>query len=288
MNNEQNNMNNINQPNVGNQMSYDNRLTPNNPQPMPATPQQTNVDPIPMPDLGPINGSVPTPQPTITQNDNITGQPVNPPKPEKHKKKGNGGALIIVIVVIIVIAIAVVCFFIGKNMIDNENNNNAVITDKDKGNDSEEKSITYNGVKLIIPNGYVGELKDDSGVIFKTSNKVYSLDFYDETISDFDSALLQIGAVSKGNKSIEGISFNLYSYTKASKTEILYIVDTGTFRIMGFAVNTSYNYNEGIMNDIVTTLGGSEEVISKMTPSDAVKAKFSAKNYSTIYEFETE
>jgi len=185
-------------------------------------------------------------------------------------------------------AIAVVGFFIGKNMIDSESGNGSTVTDKKDKDKDEVKTIDYNGVSLIIPNGYVGELGEDSGVLFKTSDKVYSLDFYDETISDFDSALLQMGAVSKGNKNIGGIDFNLYSYKKSNKTEMLYVVDTNTFRVMGFAVNKSYNYNEGIMKDVAATLGGNNDELSKLTLADSVKAKFNSKAFSTIYEFEEE
>jgi len=104
------------------------------------------------------------------------------------------------------------------------------------------ETVTYNGVNLVIPNGYVGELSDDYGVVFNTSDKAYSIDFFEGTISDLDSALLEMGAVSKGNKEINDIAFSLYSYTKSGKTELIYVTDTSTFRIMGFAVNNSYNY----------------------------------------------
>ena len=296
MNNNQNNNNQPNvQPNLGNSVSYDNRLVSNNqpmpipsPQPMPATAQQPMPAPIPnvAPDVNPVPiGQVqPAVQQPVPAGNNLTGTPVQPSEP----KNGGGGKGIIIIVLIIVIVIAVVGFFIGKNMIDSENSNNNTITDK-KAKDSDddnERKIDYNGVLLYIPNGYEGKLNEDSGVLFKNSGKAYSIDFYDETVGDLDSSLIQMGAASKGNKKISGIEFNLYSYTKANKTEIIYVVDTSTFRIMGFAANSSFVYNEKILNDVITTLGGSSDAVTALTPSSAVKPKFSSKVYSTIYEFE--
>ena len=306
MNNDQNNINQPNvQPNLGNAMNNDNRLVSNNqsmpaaatqptpapsPQPMPAT--QSAPVPVPTPSVAPAPNPVPVDQaqPVVQQavptDDNLTGTPVQPSEP----KKDGGGKGIIIIVLIIVLVIAAVGFFIGKSMIDSENGNNSAITDKkakdSNDNDDEEKKIDYNGVVLFIPNGYAGELKEDSGVFFKTSDKAYSIDFYDETVGDLDSSLIQMGADSKGNKKISGIEFNLYSYTKASKTEIIYVVDTSKFRIVGFAVNSSFVYNENILKDIVTSIGVSSDNLATLTPSSAVKAKFSSKLYSKIYEFE--
>ena len=289
MNNDQNNMNNSNQPNVqpnlGNQMSYDNKLT-SNPQQMPATSQQMDIDPQQMPSLGPIDEPELTP---MSQTDNITGKPVEPSKPEKPKKKGSGGALIIVIILIIIVVIAAVGFFIGKNMIDSETGSKETVTDKTaKNTEPELKTIDYNGVSLIIPNGYTAELNDDLGVLFKTSDKAYNMDFFEGTISDLDSALLEMGAVSKGNKEIDDISFSLYSYTKSGKTELIYVTDTNRFRIMGFCVNSSYTYNEKIVKDVVISLSGNKENISKFSPSESVKSKINSKALKSIYEFETE
>ena len=313
MNNDQNNISQPNvQPNLGNAMSYDNRLISNNqpmpapipqatpqpqpvpsPQPMPATPPAPA--PVPTPSVAPAPNPVPVaqPQPVIPQSqpviqqtlpvdNNLTGTPVQPSEP----KKSGGGKGIIFVFLIIIVVIAVVGFFIGKSMIDSENGGKSTVTDKkSKKSDDDEKKIDYNGVLLYIPNGYAGELKEDSGVLFKTSDKAYSIDFYDETVGDLDSALIQMGAANKGNKKISGIEFNLYSYTKASKTEIIYVIDTNTFRIMGFAVNNSFNYNENVLKDVVTSIGVSNDELATLTPSSAVKAKFSAKVYSTIYEF---
>ena len=305
MNNDQNNINQPNvQPNLGNAISNDNRLVSNNqsmpatgvqiaptpnPQPIPAT--QSAPTPVPTPNVAPAPNPVPVAQTqpviqqTVPTDDNLIGTPVQPKEP----KKSGGGKGIIIIVLIIVLVIAIVGFFIGKSMIDSENGNKSAITDKkakDSNEEEEERKIDYNGVVLFIPNSYAGELKEDSGVLFKTSDKAYSIDFYDETVGDLDSSLIQMGADSKGNKKIGGIEFNLYSYTKASKTEIIYVVDTSKFRIVGFAVNSSFVYNENILKDIVTSIGVSSDDLATLTPSSAVKTKFSSKSYSTIYEFE--
>lgn len=287
MNNDQNNINQPNiQPNLGNSMSFDNRI---NTQPMPATNPEPNpvtipsnqpvVEPVPLQEEPVIQESVPV------EDNNITGSPVKNDQP----KKNGSGKLVIILVIIIILVIAIIGFFIGKSMIDSEVGTKNAVTDKTaKSSEPEEKFITYYGVNLITPNGYVSELSDDYGVLFKTSDKAYSMDFFEGTISDLDSTLLEAGAVSKGNKEIDGISFSLYSYTKSGKTELIYVTDTNTFRIMGFCVNSSFTYKENLVKDVVVSLGSNKEEITKFSPSEAVKSKLNFKSFKTIYEFKSE
>lgn len=279
MNNNENNVNNFNQPNVqpnlGNSVSYDNQPQFNQ-HSMPTI--NTVPNPISEPMVEPVQ---PTPD-VEPDNSNSVESAV-----KSNTSKNSSGKLILVIVVIIILVIATVGFFIGKSMIDSEISTNTSVTDKtNKNTEPEIKTVTYNGVNLVIPNGYVGELSDDYGVVFNTSDKAYSIDFFEGTISDLDSALLEMGAVSKGNKEINDIAFSLYSYTKSGKTELIYVTDTSTFRIMGFAVNNSYNYKEEIVKDVIASLGGTTESMANFSPAEAVNNKVNSKALKTIYNFE--
>ncbi len=279
MNNNENNVNNFNQPNVqpnlGNSVSYDNQSQFNQ-HSMPTI--NTVPNPISEPMVEPVQ---PTPG-VEPDNSNSVESAV-----KSNTSKNSSGKLILVIVVIIILVIATVGFFIGKSMIDSEISTNTSVTDKtNKNTEPEIKTVTYNGVNLVIPNGYIGELSDDYGVVFNTSDRAYSIDFFEGTISDLDSALLEMGAVSKGNKEINDIPFSLYSYTKSGKTELIYVTDTSTFRIMGFAVNNSYNYKEEIVKDVIASLGGTTESMANFSPAEAVNNKVNSKALKTIYNFE--
>ena len=201
------------------------------------------------------------------------------------EKKNNSGLLIIAIVLIILIVIFVVGYVVGKNMIDEENTN--VITDSSTEKIEKNENINYMDFNLLTPSGYSGELLEDGGVLFKSSDKVFSVDFYEGTISDLDSALLEMGATSKGIKDVDKVSFTLYSYKKSGKSILIYVADTGRFRICGYIVNSSYEYkfNEKILSDVVVCLGGKDNM-SSVTISETPRTKFNTKFYTTIYSFE--
>ena len=97
----------------------------------------------------------------------------------------------------------------SADKISNNLLNTNVITDSSTEKIDNNENINYMDFNLITPSGYSSELLEDGGVLFKSSDKVFTVDFYEGTISDLDSALLEMGATSKGIKDVDKVSFTL-------------------------------------------------------------------------------